>query len=102
MLVSICIITLPFLVCCSSPREKKENPSNPIVGLDNPFNNKNCEPEGRVVLKRLCRLDHQLAAEVNRKTGILIRLRLATAKAKRLALEREAKQRGHGGAGGGV
>jgi hypothetical protein len=102
MLVSICIITFPFLVCCSSPREKEENPSNPIINLGNPFNNDNCDPDGRVVLKRLRRLDPQLAAEVHRKTGKLIRLRLVTAKAKRLALEGEAEQRRRRGAGGGV
>jgi hypothetical protein len=72
------------------------------MGLGNPFNNENCNPEGQVVLERLRRLNRQLAAEVNRKTGKLICLRLATAEAKRLALEREAEQRRRGGAGGGV
>jgi hypothetical protein len=85
MLMSICIITLLFLVCCSSLREKEENPLNLIMGLGNPPNNENCIPEGQVVLKRLRPLDRQLAAEVYRKTGELILLRLATAKAKRLA-----------------
>jgi hypothetical protein len=81
MLMSFRIITLPFLVCCSSPREKEENPSNLIMGLSNSPNNENCDPEGWVVLERLSHLDHQLAAEVDRKTGELILLRLDTAKA---------------------
>jgi hypothetical protein len=68
-----------------SSREKKNNPSILTMGLSNPFNNENCNPEGRVVLERLSRIDHQFATKVNRKTGKLIRLRLATAEAKRLA-----------------
>jgi hypothetical protein len=72
------------------------------MGLGNPFNNENCNPKGRVVLKRLRHLDCQLAAVVDRKTGKLICLRLATAEAKCLALEREAEQRRLGRAGGDV
>jgi hypothetical protein len=87
------------LIVILSPREKKENPLNPTMGLGNPFNNENCDPN---VLERLRRLYRQLAAEVDQKTGELIYLRLATVEAKRLALEREAEQRRHGGAGGGV
>jgi hypothetical protein len=102
MLMSFCIITLPFLVCCSSPREKEENPSNLIMGLGNPPNNENCDPKGRVLLEHLRCLNRQLAAEVNRKTGELIILRLTTAEAKHFALERDAEQRRRGGAGGGV
>jgi hypothetical protein len=69
------------------------------MGLGNPPNNENCNPEGRVVLERLRLLDRQLASEVDRKTVKLILLRLATAKAKRLTLEREAKQWRRGSAG---
>jgi hypothetical protein len=72
------------------------------MGLGNPFNNENCNPEGQVILEHLRVLDHQLDAKVDRKTGELIHLRLATAKAKRLALEREAEQWRSSGAGGGV
>jgi hypothetical protein len=72
------------------------------MGLGNPPNNENCDPEGRVVPKRLRHLDCQLAAEVDRNTSKLILLRLSTAEAKRFALEREAKQRRPRGAGGGV
>jgi hypothetical protein len=56
----------------------------------------------RVVLNRLRLFDRQLAAEVDRKTGKLIRLRLAVAEAKCLVLKREAEQRRHSGATGGA
>jgi hypothetical protein len=52
--------------------------------------NENHDSELQLELERLRRLDRELAAEVNRKTGELIRLCLAVAKAKRLALLREA------------
>jgi hypothetical protein len=49
-------------------------------------------PEGGAAqLEQLHRIDRVLAAKVDRKTGELIRLRLAVAKAKRLALLREAE-----------
>jgi hypothetical protein len=51
MFMSFCIITLPFLVCCSSLREKEENTQT--MGLGNPPNYENCNPEGWVVLERL-------------------------------------------------
>jgi hypothetical protein len=64
--------------------------------------NENHDPEGGAAeLERLRRLDHKLAAEVNRKTGELIRLHLAVAKAKRLALLREAERRRRQGGEGG-
>jgi hypothetical protein len=63
--------------------------------------NENHDPQLELELERLHRLDHELAAEVDRKTGELIRLRLAVAKAKRLALLREAEwRRRQGGEGG--
>jgi hypothetical protein len=43
------------------------------MGFGNPFNNENWDPEGRVVLQPLRRLDRQLAAKVDRKTGELMR-----------------------------
>jgi hypothetical protein len=61
---------------------------------------KNSDPEGQAVLKRLCRLDRRLAAEVNSKTAKLICLRAAKAEVKRLALARKAEQRRRGGPGG--
>jgi hypothetical protein len=85
-----------------SSREKKGNPSSLTMGLGNPSNNENCDPEGRPVLESLRLLDRQLAAKVDRKTGKLIRLRLAVAEVKRLALQREAEQRRRSGAGGGA
>jgi hypothetical protein len=64
--------------------------------------NENYDPkEGLAELKRLRRLDCELAAEVNRKMEEVIRLRLAVAKAKRLALLREAEWRRQQGGGGG-
>jgi hypothetical protein len=63
--------------------------------------NKNHDPGLELELARLRRLDRELAAEVNRKTGELIRLQLAVAEAKRLALLREAEwRRRQGGEGG--
>jgi hypothetical protein len=85
-----------------SSQEKKGNTSSLTMGLGNPSSNENCDPKGRLVLERLRLLDRQLAAEVDPKTGELIRLRLAVAEAKRLALQREAKQQRRGGAGGGA
>jgi hypothetical protein len=62
----------------------------------------NNKPKGGAAeLERLPRLDCELAAEVNRKTEELIRLRLAVAEAKRLALLREAEWRRQQGGGGG-
>jgi hypothetical protein len=62
--------------------------------------NKNHDPGLEVELERLRRLDRELAAEVDRKTAELVRLRLAVAKAKRLALLREAEgSRRQGGEG---
>jgi hypothetical protein len=52
----------------------------------------NWDPEGRLVLDHLRLLDRQLVANTDRKTGELIRLRLAMAEAKRLALQREEDQ----------
>jgi hypothetical protein len=52
----------------------------------------NWDPEGRLVLDHLRLLDRQLVANTDRKTGKLIRLRLAMAEAKRLALQREEDQ----------
>jgi hypothetical protein len=72
------------------------------MGLGNPSNNENCNPKGCLVLEPLRLLDRQLAAEVDRKTGELIRLWLAVAEAKRLALQKEAEQRRRGCAGGGA
>jgi hypothetical protein len=81
---------------------RKNNLTILTMGLSNPINNEKCDPKGRVILERLRWLDRQLAAKVDRKTGKLIRLRLATAEAKRLALEREAEQRRRSGTGGGA
>jgi hypothetical protein len=53
----------------------------------------NHDPELKLELERLRSLDCELAAEVDRKTSELIRLRLAVAEAKRLALLREAEWR---------
>jgi hypothetical protein len=64
-------------------------------------NDENHDPVLELELKRLRSLDRELAAEVDRKTAELIRLRLALAEAKRLALLREAKwRRRQGGEGG--
>jgi hypothetical protein len=64
-------------------------------------NDKNHDPELKLELERLPSLDRGLAAEVDRKTSELIRLRLAVAEAKRLALLREAEwRRQQGGEGG--
>jgi hypothetical protein len=64
-------------------------------------NDENCDPELEVELERLRSLDCELAAEVDRKTSELIRLRSAVAKAKRLALLRETEwRRRQGGEGG--
>jgi hypothetical protein len=61
----------------------------------------NHDPELELELERLRSLDRELAAEVERKTAELIRLRLAVAEAKRLALLREAEwRRRQGGEGG--
>jgi hypothetical protein len=70
------------------------------MALGKSSNDKNCDPEGQVVLERLLRIDLRLAAEVDWKTAKLIRLRAATAKAKNPALAREAEQRRRGGPGG--
>jgi hypothetical protein len=64
-------------------------------------NDENHNPELELELERLRSLDRELAAEVDRKTSELIRLRLAVAEAKRLALLREAEwRRRQGGEGG--
>jgi hypothetical protein len=64
-------------------------------------NDENHNPELELELDRLRSLDRELAAEVDRKTSELIRLRLAVAEAKRLALLREAEwRRRQGGEGG--
>jgi hypothetical protein len=61
----------------------------------------NHDPELELELEQLRSLDRELAAEVERKTAELIRLRLAVAEAKRLALLREAEwRRRQGGEGG--
>jgi hypothetical protein len=56
-------------------------------------NDENFDPELELELERLRRLDRELAAEVDKKTSELIRLRLAVAKTKRLALVRETEWR---------
>jgi hypothetical protein len=59
--------------------------------------NENNDPEGGAAeLERLCRLDRELAAEFDRKTG-----ELPLAKAKWLALLREAEWRRRQGGDGG-
>jgi hypothetical protein len=60
-------------------------------------NDENHDPELELELERLRSLDRELAAEVDRKTSELIRLRLAVAEAKRLALLRETEWRGRQG-----
>jgi hypothetical protein len=63
--------------------------------------NENHDPGLELELERLRRLNRKPSAEVNRKTGELICLRLAVADAKRLALLREAEwRRRQGGEGG--
>jgi hypothetical protein len=64
-------------------------------------NDENHDPGLELELKRLRSLDHELAAEVDRKTAELICLRLAVAEAKRLALLREAEWRQRQGGEGG-
>jgi hypothetical protein len=54
---------------------------------------KNQVPRLELKLDRLHSLDRTLAAEVERKTAKLVRLRLAISEAKRVALLREAKWR---------
>jgi hypothetical protein len=64
-------------------------------------NDENHDPELKLELERLRSLDRELAAEVDRKTSELIRLRSAVAEFKRLALLREAEwRRRQGGEGG--
>jgi hypothetical protein len=64
-------------------------------------NDENHDPELELELERLRSLYRDLAAEVDRKTSELIRLRLIVAEAKHLALLREAEwRRGQGGEGG--
>jgi hypothetical protein len=66
-----------------------------------PENDENFDPKLELELVELRRIDRELAAEVDRKTSELIRLRLAVAKQRRLALAREAewrrRQDGRGG-----
>jgi hypothetical protein len=64
-------------------------------------NDKNFDPKLELELVELRRIDRELAAEVDRKTSDLIRLRLAVAEAKRLALLREAEWRRRQDVGGG-
>jgi hypothetical protein len=60
-------------------------------------NDETNDPELELELERLRSFDRKLAAEVDRKTSELIRLRLAVAEAKRLALLRETEwRRGQG------
>jgi hypothetical protein len=63
-------------------------------------NDETNDPELELELERLRSFDRKLAAEVDRKTSELIRLRLAVAEAKRLALLRETEwRRRQGGEG---
>jgi hypothetical protein len=64
-------------------------------------NDENFDPKLELELVELRRIDRELAAEVDRKTSDLIRLRLAVAEAKRLALLREAEWRRRQDVGGG-
>jgi hypothetical protein len=64
-------------------------------------NDKNCDPKLELELVELRHINRELAAEVDRKTSELIRLRLACAEARRLALAREAEWRRWQDGGGG-
>jgi hypothetical protein len=64
-------------------------------------NDENFDPKLELEHVELRRIDRELAAEVDRKTSDLIRLRLAVAEAKRLALLREAEWRRRQDVGGG-
>jgi hypothetical protein len=58
-----------------------------------PKNDENFDPKLKIKLVELRRIDRELAAEVDRKTSELIRLRLAVAEQRHLALAREAEWR---------
>jgi hypothetical protein len=63
-------------------------------------NDENHDPKLKLELVELCRIDRELAAEVDWKTSELIQLRLVVAEAKRLTLLREAEWRRRQDGGG--